>query len=317
MRSAVITEIGRSPVPADSPHPGTPGPGEVLVRLGAAALNPFDIDVASGAHPHGTPLTPYIPGVEGVGVVVDGPADLLGSRVRVHGAGGFGPGTLAEFIRVPWQACAPVSEGLDDITAAALGMVSITALEVLRRTDLRAGDTVLVLGATGAVGRATIQIARAFDAGRIIAAGRDSAALSTVGADATVDLGRDGWHTTVGGPVDVVIDSLWGAYAAPAMAHLATGGRYMSVGSAAGATTPIDAGVLRRRRGSLLGFSMTQLGLDDVRDSYREATALAVTGRLRLPVEVHTLASVEHAWQAQRNPRGSKTVLTLTQSDQY
>ncbi len=152
------------------------GEGQVRVRVEAAAVNPSDVVSARGAFP-GSPL-PRILGRDFAGTVVEGPADLVGSPVWGSG-GDLGisrDGTHAESVVLPRAAVARWPANLSAEQAAAVGVPFVTAWSALESAGLVAGETVLVSGATGAVGSAALQLARARGA-RSIALVRDAASV--------------------------------------------------------------------------------------------------------------------------------------------
>jgi NADPH:quinone reductase len=207
VRAALIEATGRPPAPAEVPEPRR-GPGEALVRIHAAALNPVELHIWNGHFFDGPPRPPYVIGLEGVGVVEEGERLAPGTRVRVEYVHpGYGRnGAVAEYAVAPEEpdasdrasqaSVAPIRDGLDDVEAAALGVPVFTALMCLERAQ-RAGASlegahVLVTGATGAVGLVAIQLAKLMGAARVVAAGRNPERLERareLGADATVELG--------------------------------------------------------------------------------------------------------------------------------
>jgi NADPH2:quinone reductase len=311
MRAAVVHQHDQAPEPTEHKDP-VRAPGHTLVRMTAAAVNPIDVTIASGKHPLGRPVLPYVPGVEGAGVVVESDTLAPGARVRVQVPGGLVDGTLAELVVAADAACLPIPDGVDDDQAAALGAVGISALVALEDVAaLRAGESVLVLGATGALGQMFVQLAQAIGAQPVIAAGRnaerlESMARAALGApDATILLdpadpeGFKRQLAEAGGPVDVVLDSLWGPYAMPALSGLKFRGRYVNLGQSAGAEASVDSGLLRHQWISLAGLSGAAISLDRARAAFAHLTQLAVAGRVSLPTRVYKLDDVALAWQAQ------------------
>lgn len=311
MRAAVVHQHGQVPEPTEYKDPVL-SPGHSLVRVAAAAINPIDITICSGSHPLGRPALPYVPGIEAAGVVVESDTLAAGTRVRVQVPGGLVDGTLAEFVVAPDAACLPIPDAVDDEQAAALGSVGISALVALEDiAALRQGESVLVLGATGALGRVCVQLAKAIGAQRVIAAGRtperlEALAQSQAGApDATIRLDpadSEGFAEQLaeaGGPVDVVLDSLWGPYAVPALSALNFRGRYVNLGQSAGAEANVDAGLLRHRWLSLLGLSGAAIPPDRAPTAFARLMHLAAAGEVSLPTRVYELEDVAQAWQAQ------------------
>jgi len=223
----------------------TPGPGEVLVDIKAASLNFPDLLIVQNKYQIKPPL-PFVPGAEYAGTVValgDGVKHLkIGQAVAcLSGTGGFGTHTLA-----PAALCMPLPPGFAMVDAAAFIMTYATSHHALvDRAQLKAGETVLVLGAAGGVGTAAIQIAKAMGA-KVIAAASSAekcALCTTLGADATInyqtDNLRDALKTLTGGKgPDVIYDPVGGDFAEQAFRSIAWRGRYLVVGFASG---PIPA----------------------------------------------------------------------------
>ena len=219
-----------------------PGPGQVLIRVEACAVNFPDTLIIQGRYRTRPPL-PFSPGgevagaVAGLGEGVAGPP--IGTRVlaMTGGHGGF-----AEMAVADADAVVVVPEDVDAVTAAALSYAYGTTLHALRdRAELRPGETVLVLGAAGGAGLAAVQLAKLMGA-RVIAAA-SAGKLDTcrdAGADALVDYRQEGWRDRVRelagstGGVDVVYDPVGGPFSEPALRSLNWGGRHLVVGFAAG-----------------------------------------------------------------------------------
>ena len=229
----------------DIPAP-VPGPGEVLIAVKAVDVNFPDILVMEGKYQI-TPPLPFSPGKAAAGIVEaigDGVTSLRpGDRVAVqveHGA-------YAEKLITSPATCYPMPDGMPFEDAAALGLVYQTAhFALAERASIKPGDNVLVLGASGGVGVASIQLAKALGAGIIIGCvhGEEKAAIAmAVGADHVIDRGmenlRDGLREAVremtnGHGVDIVIDPVGGEANAAAMRAMAWRGRMVIVGFASG-----------------------------------------------------------------------------------
>jgi NADPH:quinone reductase-like Zn-dependent oxidoreductase len=305
LRAAIVSELGSPPQPGDWPEP-EPGPGEALIDVAAAAINPVDLSIASGRFFAGNPQTPYVAGGEGVGTVVSAPELAPGTRVRFEGRG-----AIAERIAVPEDALIELPAGVDDAVAAGLGVAGIAAwLALEHRARLQPGETVLVLGASGAVGQVAVQAARALGAGRIVAAARSADGLQkalALGADATVTL-RDDLDTTAlatemrdaaQDPIDVVIDPLWGAPATAAAEAAGPHARLVNLGQSAGAQATLTSGTVRGKMLSILGHFNFLVAADVRRQAYRALVDLAAAGRMRLDCERVPLEDVAAAWERQ------------------
>jgi NADPH:quinone reductase-like Zn-dependent oxidoreductase len=314
MKAAVIDTLGAAPRVTAHPDPSPATGNLVLVEVEAAALNTIDVHIASGHHRAGPPRLPYVPAIEAVGTIVAGPDQ--GLRVRAAGPAGLVPGVdggLAELLLTDRATCVPVPDDLDSVAAAAIGVVGTSADLSLRKAGLQAGDSVLVLGATGPLGAAVIQLARLAGAKRVIAAGRNPNRLAQVSAaDGVALLGQEPLPdqlASLGGPVDLVVDSVWGPWAQTALACLKPGGRYLNVGAAGGDGGAFRVEWLRAGQLTLIGFSAAGAEPADVIASYRHVATLAAAGSLTLPTATYHLDEAAQAWQAQVSSPGKKIVV--------
>jgi NADPH:quinone reductase-like Zn-dependent oxidoreductase len=313
MKAAVIDRLGAAPRAVVYPDPPPATGDQVLVKVEAAALNAVDLHVASGRHRAGAPQLPYVPGIEAVGTIVAGPDQ--GLRVRAAVAAGL-PGVnggMAEFLLTDRATCIPVPDGLDSAAAAAVGVVGTSADMSLRRAGMRAGESVLVLGASGPFGTAFVQLARLGGAKRVIAAGRNPGRLAVIpAADGTAVLGDESLSSqlaSLGGPVDLVVDPVWGPWTESALACLKPGGRYLNVGAAGGDGMAFHVELLRAAQLTLIGFSATRAEPADVIASYQHVAALAAAGSLTLPTAAYPLGEATQAWEAQASSPGKKIIV--------
>ncbi|MFT4240787.1 MAG: NADPH:quinone oxidoreductase family protein [Acidovorax sp.] len=223
----------------------TPQAGEVLIEIKAASLNFPDLLIVQNKYQMKPPL-PFVPGSEYAGVVAavgEGVKHLkVGQNVAcLSGTGGFGTHTIA-----PAALCMPLPDGFGHVDAAAFIMIYATSHHALiDRGQLKAGETVLVLGAAGGVGTAAIQIAKAVGARVIAAASTDEkcALCRKIGADETINYGtqdlREAIKAATGGKgPDVIYDPVGGDFAEPAFRSIAWRGRYLVVGFASSPTVP-------------------------------------------------------------------------------
>jgi NADPH:quinone reductase-like Zn-dependent oxidoreductase len=194
MRAIAVERFGGPAKLVDLPQP-VPGPGEVLVRLAAAGVNPFDRKVADGMMDGSMPHTfPLVLGVDGAGVVESVGADVTRFAPGDRIFGSFfhspaGEGTYAEYVTVPaGNALALLPDGFDPVVAAALPTAGMTALGLVDALDPFDGMTALLVGATGGVGVFTVQLAAAAGV-RVIATGgpADADWLRELGAADVVD----------------------------------------------------------------------------------------------------------------------------------
>jgi NADPH:quinone reductase-like Zn-dependent oxidoreductase len=314
MKAAVIDSLGTAPRATACADPPPATGNHVVIKVEAAALNAIDLHIAAGHHRAGPPRLPYVPGVEAVGTIVAGPDQ--GLRVRAAVPAGLAPGVnggMAELLVTDRATCIPVPDGLDSVAAAAIGAVGTSADLSLRSAGIQAGESVLVLGATGPLGTAFLQLARLAGAKRVIAAGRNPERLAQVpAADGVVVLGEEPLSerlASLGGPVDLVVDPVWGPWAEPALACLKPGGRYLNVGAAAGDGTAFHVEWLRAAQLTLIGFSATRAKPADIIASYQYVAALAAAGSLALPTATYSLEEATQAWEAQASSPGKKIVV--------
>jgi NADPH2:quinone reductase len=293
------------------------------VRVAAASLNPIEIRVAAGRFAREA-QPPYVPGLEGSGMVVEADALETGTRVRFESSAlpGFGEdGVLAELASVPEDALVELPTEVEDPVGAAIGVVGITALAALERAGVADGERVLVLGASGAVGQMAVQLAKLMGAERVVAAGRDRERLERsreLWADEGVNLGdhddlEDVFRQAAGGGLDVVIDPLWGPPAMAALSALDDGGRLVNVGEAAGTDVTLPLAQVRNRQGAILMLSSGWMPLEAKREVYGRVLQHAVAGRIQADHEVVPLDDVAEAWERQAGSPGRKLVVRPTE----
>lgn len=240
----------------------TPEPkaGEVLIEIKAASLNFPDLLIVQNKYQMKPPL-PFVPGSEYAGIVQavgDGVKHLrVGQSVAcLSGTGGFGTHVVA-----PAALCMPLPEGFPHVDAAAFIMIYATSYHALvDRAQLKAGETVLVLGAAGGVGTAAIQITKTMGARVIAAASTDEkcALCLSLGADAVINYGKEDLRSalkalTDGKGPDVVYDPVGGDLAEPALRSIAWRGRYLVVGFAAGPIPALPFNLALLKGASIVG----------------------------------------------------------------
>ena len=240
----------------------TPSPkaGEVLIHIQAASLNFPDLLIVQNKYQMKPPL-PFVPGSEFAGVVQavgEGVTHLqVGQQIAcLTGTGGFGTHAIA-----PAYLCMPLPGGFPMVDAAAFIMIYATSHHALvDRAQLKAGDTVLVLGAAGGVGTAAIQIAKAMGARVIAAASSDEkcTACQAMGADVTINYSRENLREAVkaateGKGPDIIYDPVGGDLAEPAFRSIAWRGRYLVVGFAAGPIPSLPLNLALLKGASIVG----------------------------------------------------------------
>lgn len=311
MRAATLSAYAAPPAVEERPDPLPPASEHgVLVAVTGAPITPLDILCSTGTSYFGPPSLPYVPGVQGVGIVRSGPEELRGRRVWFPTTAGMHPGdgSLAQLCVADAADVVPLPDGVDDALAAALGLSAVAAWEVLSaRASLADGEQVLVLGAGGTVGQVAVQAARLLGARRVVAVCRPGAGTeraSRAGADAVVSL-RLGEEVAdlaervrleCDGPVDVVVDPVAGVPASAAAMLLAPGGRLVNLGSSAGPVLTVDSATLRSRSAAVLGYTNTSLS------PHRRAATLGTVLRHAAARELTVdhvsvpLADVSTAW---------------------
>ena len=218
-----------------------PGPGEVVVTVKAASVNFPDVLIIQNKYQFKPPL-PFSPGSELAGVIKELGPDVTGFKVGDKVMAFTTYGAFAEEVKTEATRLLPLPEGMDFASGAAFVLTYGTSDHALRdRAGLKAGETLLVLGAAGGVGLAAIEIGKALGARVIACASTDDklAVCREHGADeainyATEDLRERIKALTEGRGADVVYDPVGGPYSEPAFRSLAWRGRLLVVGFAAG-----------------------------------------------------------------------------------
>ena len=299
VRAAILRDHGQTPEVADADEP-TASEGETVVGVLAAGLNPIDLRIASGTLAARRPQLPAVVGSEGVGRLSDG------RRVYFGTSGG----SLAERAAVPLSELVEVPDGVGDADAVAYGIAGLAAWLSLDKARLAEGETVLVLGASGPVGLIAVQLARLRGAGRVIAAARSAEGLaraSALGADATVSLAEG--TPDFGSGIDVVIDPLWGAPAAAAIAALNFRGRLVQLGQSAGGEATLLSADIRFKELSIIGHTNFAAPPDERAAALRGMWAHAATGELTVACETFALEDAARAWERQATGAGAKLVV--------
>jgi alcohol dehydrogenase len=293
------------------------GPEDVVIRIRAAALNGFEPMILAKTTALRTPL-PMIPGGDGCGEIV-----AVGDRVegwRIGDRVGFHPfvpgegmtgetrqGTCCELLRVPAVQLVRLPDGLGFEQAAALPIAYGTALRMMTtRGAVKAGETVLILGATGGVGTACVQLAKRAGA-EVVACGGAPwklERLRALGADQVIDTSRENFREVVwerygkprmtgGGGVDVVVNYIGGETWVESLKCLAPGGRMLVCGATAGWATPNDARYVWTYELAIVGSNGWTL------DDQARVYAMAAAGEL-VPVvdSVRPLAETAAAVEA-------------------
>ncbi|MFD4600365.1 zinc-binding alcohol dehydrogenase family protein [Streptomyces sp. NPDC058464] len=318
IHAAVVSSFDSPPryEPFDLPTPLADN-GRELVDVLAVGLHPRVRTGASGSHYTSTGKLPMVPGVDGVGRRADG-------RLVYFVADDELVGPMATRTVIDSRYSIPLPDGANAVKiAAAMNPAMSSWVALRRRVPIEAGQSVLILGATGNAGRMAIQVAKRLGAGRVVGAGRDQARLATLsglGADAVVALTDDADATAAAlaeeaAEVDLVIDYLWGKPTSEAIMSLLRARpdrsralNWIQIGAMAGPTIELPSAALRsanlRLQGNGQGAVSTRTYLEELPSLVDEVESggLTVTAR---PVP---LADVETAWTAPEVP-GVRTVL--------
>lgn len=322
MKAAVLKQLGELPVYGDFPDPVPQNAEQLVLHVKAAALKNIDkLKTAPGTYLSYREL-PTVVGIDGVGVLEDG------TKVYAQGITGM----MAEKALIAKGRYTVLPEGIDLATAAALpNAVLGSAMALHARAGLKAGDVVIINGATGVTGQVAIQVAKHLGASKVIAIGRNEAALKklkALGADEVISLHEDE-NAIIGKlkeiekqtPVDIVIDYLWGRPAELIIQALKVEGpntnmhkiKLVTVGDMAGQNMTLHSGALRSADIEVLGSGLGNLTPKDFGEFgaviLPKMFALAVEGKLKLETHQMELAAIHAAWHSPAN--GKRVVLTM------
>jgi NADPH2:quinone reductase len=321
VNAAVVHSFDAPPRYETFPDP-VPEADEVLVTVAAAGLHPIVRSLAKGVHYGSTGQLPLIPGVDGVGRTVSGSPPLEANTRVLFGAVRPPYGTFAERSVTKPSWCTPIPDELDDATVAAFINPAMSSWAALtQRTPFVPGESILILGATGAAGLLAVQIAKRFGAKRIVAAGRNPEALEetkSLGADATISLNQDrdalvsafrdefAKHRT-----DVILDYLWGAPAETLLAAVTQKGldhgswriRYIQIGNVAGPTINLPAATLRSSGLELLGSGFGSVPIERIFDCLAAILKEAAKKPFQIKLTTAPLSEVEKLWNSTDDAR--------------
>jgi NADPH:quinone reductase-like Zn-dependent oxidoreductase len=319
MKAAVVESFEKAPRYGEFEQP-VAGEGEALVKMRAAALSNLVKGQASGRHYSSGSAFPFVPGNDGVGTLPDGS--------RVYFIGPRAPfGTMAEWSVVSPRRTIPLPDGVDDVTAAALGNPGLASWGALiGRARLQASEAVLVNGATGVAGQQAVQAAKLLGARRVIATGRDEAALERLrglGADETISLRlpeeklAEAFRGVLAAGVDVVLDYLWGASAEAilkaAQGHGGMGGeprvRYVQIGAISGDAIALAGSWLRSSGVELLGSGLGSLSAAGIVEALKKMFEVAGSVGLKIDTDAVPLSEVGTAWR--KVGSGRRVVFTM------
>ena len=293
MLTALLDDLGGTLRVAHTPDP-EPGPGEVVVAIEFAGVNPLDVWITRGSVGAAARHLPWVPGTEAVGTV-DGRSVL----VRGAGLGVLRPGLYRQRAAVPVDALLDLPAGVDGAQVAALPVAGMTAWHAVHtKGAVTADDRVLVLGASGGVGSLAVQVARATGA----------TVWGHTGNPAKVDaVTADGAHHVVVSDATglaaavaelrptVVLDALGGAYTEQAVEALQVGGRLVVYGTSADERIGMNLRTFYRKGLTMLGYTGLVESPALQREVLDRLLGLLAQGALRVPVEVLPLAQAAEA----------------------
>ncbi|TDV45540.1 NADPH2:quinone reductase [Actinophytocola oryzae] len=311
----MVDRRGGVPEYLDVPEPEV-NDGEVLLTVAAVAVENVDRAIVAGTHYTAAgfqEVLPAVPCFDGIGRLPDG---------TVVGFGGLRPprGALAERVAVPAAHTVPIPDGVEPPVAAALSS-AISAMCMQTAGGLSAGETVLVQGATGVAGRLAVQVARLLGAKRVVATGRDQAALEEVvalGADAVIDTTVDderlvrAFREHAGDGYDVVVDYLWGRPAemltralVPDSFAMPKSTRLVQIGESAGPDLRLAADALRTSGLEVYGAARNAVAMPA---AHQQVVEWVRSGALTIPVTTMPLSRIAQAW-TRTDLRGRRLVI--------
>jgi NADPH:quinone reductase-like Zn-dependent oxidoreductase len=308
VRAAVLREYG-VPSPGEFEEPAA-ADGQAVVEVLVAGLNPVDVAICAGRFYAGKPPLPSVAGREGVGML-DGERVYFDAPITPFGS-------MAERALVDPGSTYPVPDGLDDGVAVALGISGLAAwLALTWRAELKEGEHVLVLGASGVLGQIAVQAAKLLGAARVVAAARSAEGLErclALGADAAVRFGeRDDLPGALAaaaeGRIDVVIDPLFGDPFVAALNAASFGARLVQIGAGAGAEVTVPSAPIRGKMLVLMGHTNFAAPPEVKREAYGNLAAAAARGTIVVDADRIPLEQVGEAWE--RLAAGSHRKLVL------
>ncbi|MGU3362780.1 zinc-binding alcohol dehydrogenase family protein [Methylobacterium sp. M6A4_1b] len=292
------------------------GPGQVLIKVEAVGLNFADVMRRRGNdYPEPSP-TPFTLGAEVAGTVAALGEGVTGFEVGAKVFATPGAGGYAQYVSVPAAIVIPLPEGLSPTQATALVAHGLTAAFALRKAArLAEGESVLVEGAAGGLGAFTIQLAKLYGAGTVIAAASTAekrAFAENLGADASVDYTAPGWAEQVravtgGRGADIVMETTGGETTNQALDAMAPFGRMVFIGQASGEKAVVEPWSLMVANHTVTGFYIGAYLADPalVMSTLTEIIGFVLSGKLTL--HVGTVLPLSQAAEAHRLLEGRRT----------
>jgi NADPH:quinone reductase-like Zn-dependent oxidoreductase len=314
MNAAVVDSYENPPHYTTFADP-VPTAEEVLIHVTAAGLHPIVKALAKGSHYGSTGQLPLIPGVDGVGRLDDSTRVLFGASRPPYG-------TFAERSVTKRSFCTPIPDALDDATVAALINPAMSSWAALtQRIQFTAGESILILGATGSAGHLAVQIAKRLGARRIVAVGRNPQALEetkSLGADSTISLNQDrdalvsAFRDEIASQkTGVILDYVWGAPAEALLAAVTQKGldheswriRYIQIGSIAAPTISLPAATLRSSGLEIVGSGFGSVPMQKIFQSLAAILKEAARQPFQIKLTSAPLSEVEKLWNSPEETR--------------
>ena len=304
MHLARVDKWGEAPEYIEAPAPAAPSPdsNEVHIKVLATGLHRLVRSRADGTH-FSAKGPPHVPGVDGVGTTPDGKTVYFSTFAN----GALG-GSYCDVVNVSKAALTPVPDGADNVQIAAYvnpGMASFMAIKT-RTENLPPNFTVLILGATTASGTVAISLVRQLGAGKVIGAARNAQALATLGLDGSVvlkDVATETDYSQVG-PVDVILDFLYGPHAAHILKTINVSRplQYVQIGTMAALEISLPGELLRSKNITLRGAAPGSYSLAEMA---REIPLLIGALKAIEPhkVRVVPLSQIESVWGEKEKER--------------
>lgn len=323
MKSAVVFNKGELPkYVEDFTEPTIQNDNQLLMSVKAVAIKHLDKMRASGKH-YSTQNEPWqakVVGGDGVGLLADG------TRVFAFGV----TGTIAEKAVIDKNTVVKLPEGIDNATACALpNAVMGSALALRFRAEMKAGETILINGATGFTGKTAVQIAKLFGVKKVIATGRNEQALESLkalGADEIISLNQNdeafisqlkNIHNNT--PIDVVLDYLWGHPAEMILDTLKGNGgfshktRFVTIGGMAGDKIQLSSSILRSTDIQISGSGFGSWSREEMNLLFSEILPemfkLASEEKIKIETESIPLIDIEKAWEIEMS--GGKRLVVI------
>lgn len=323
MKAAVVYKKGESPKYAEFAEPIPQNENEVLLSVKAVAITNLDKGKASGKHYSSDNQSDngFVVGSDAVGLLENG------TRVYARGI----TGTMAEKTIIDKNILVPLPEEISNTIAAAMpNAVAGSAMALKFRAGIKPGETVLINGGAGFTGQMAIQIAKYYGAKRIIVTARNEKTfqnLLQLGADEVISL-KENDETIMkklqkihlNSPIDIVLDYLWGHSAELIFSALKGKGsfthkvRYVNIGSMAGDSIQLSAGILRSVDLQLSGSGLGSWSKEEVKLLFSEILPemflLAAQNKIKVNIEEINLIDIEQMWNAEV-PDGKRLVVKI------